>query len=178
MTYTIRLATPSDIADIERVIRASLTGISSRTYDEAQVRSALVYIAQLDPELVDDGTYFVAESEGQIIACGGWSRRAKLYAGSAAKEGETRFLDPKTDAARIRAMFIHPDFERRGIGREILRRCEAAAREHGFRKLELMAMLSGEAMYRACGYTPAENVDATLADGTPFPLTRMEKTLP
>lgn len=178
MTYVIRKAVPADIPQIENVIRASLVGISSRTYDEAQVRSALVYVAQLDRELIDDGTYLVAEAGGQLIACGGWSRRAKLYAGSESRADETRFLDPRSEPARIRAMFVAPEWERRGIGREILRRCEESARAHGFRKLELMAMLSGEAMYLACGYKPIENVAAALTDGTPFPLTRMEKTLP
>jgi GNAT superfamily N-acetyltransferase len=173
----IRQAIAADIPEIERVIRASLVGISSRTYDESQVKSALIYIAHLDRELVDDGTYFVVEADGGIVACGGWSRRAKLYAGSADKGDEARLLDPATESARVRAMFVDPAFERQGLGRRILLLCEDTARAEGFRKVELMAMLSGEAMYLACGYAPVENVAASLKDGTPFPLTRMEKVL-
>jgi GNAT superfamily N-acetyltransferase len=175
--YTIRKARVEDIPSIERVMRASLTGIGSRTYDARQIASSLEHIAHLDRELVSDHTYFVAEAEGEIVGCGGWSRRAKLYAGSAPAGDESRLLDPSTEAARVRAMFVVPEWERRGIGRHILRLCEDEARREGFRSVELMAMLSGRAMYDACGYTPVEDVEPPLADGTPLPLTRMVKNL-
>jgi N-acetylglutamate synthase-like GNAT family acetyltransferase len=177
MQVSLRRATRLDIPEIERVIRESVAGISSRSYDAEQVKSALTYIAHLDPELVDDQTYFVAETSGAIVACGGWSKRAKLYAGSGSNANDSEMLDPARDAARIRAMFVVPQFERRGIGRMILERCEHDAHEAGFRRLELMAMLSGEAMYAAAGYRAVENVPARLEDGTPFPLTRMTKAL-
>lgn len=176
MQVSLRRATKRDIPEIERVIRESIIGISSRTYDPAQVKSALEFITRLDPELVDDQTYFVAEADGAIVACGGWSRRAKLYAGSGSNSNDAQFLDPSHDAARIRAMFVLPQFERRGIGRMILERCERDAQDSGFMRLELMAMLSGLEMYRATGYREVENVPAKLEDGTPFPLVRMEKS--
>jgi GNAT superfamily N-acetyltransferase len=175
--FAIRRAEPRDIPAIERVMRESITGISSRTYDAKQVESSLQFIAHLDRELVDDGTYFVVENHGEVVGCGGWSRRARLYAGSGSSADDARMLDPKTEAARIRAMFVDPRFERRGIGRMILERCESDAHAAGFRRLELMAMLSGYEMYAATGYCDVEKVDAKLEDGTPFPLTRMEKRL-
>ena len=178
MSFRIRRAEARDIPEIERVMRDSIRGISVRTYDERQVGSALQYIAHLDRDLVGDGTYFVVEGEEGIVGCGGWSRRGRLYAGSGSSSGDARLLDPQTEAARIRAMFVDPRFERRGIGRMILERCEDDARAAGFRRLELMAMLSGYAMYAATGYHDVEHVDAKLEDGTPFPLTKMEKTLP
>jgi GNAT superfamily N-acetyltransferase len=156
-------------------MRASIAGIASRTYDARQVASSLENIAHLDRDLVNDRTYFVAEADGEIVGCGGWSRRAKLYAGSAAVGDESRLLDPATEPARVRAMFVTPEWERRGIGRRILDLCESEARAEGFRKVELMAMLSGRAMYDACGYQPVEDVAPPLADGTPLPLTRMVK---
>ncbi len=158
-------------------MRESLVGISRHSYDESQVESALKFVARLDRDLVNDGTYFVAEANGEVVGCGGWSRRSRLYAGSGSHAGDGRMLDPATEPARIRAMFVDPRWARRGIGREILRRCEDEAHAAGFRKLELMAMLSGEAMYAACGYQIVESVDAHLEDDTPFPLTRMEKTI-
>lgn len=158
-------------------MRDSISGISKRTYDAAQVASSLQYVAHLDRELVSDGTYFVVELNGEIAGCGGWSARRRLYAGSGASEGDAQFLDPKKDAARVRAMFVATNFERRGIGRKILNACEVEARAAGFRRAELMAMLSGHAMYLACGYRDVETVDAKLEDGTPFPLIRMEKQL-
>lgn len=173
----LRHARPDDIAEIERVMRESISGISSRTYDPRQVESSLRFIAHLDRDLVNDNTYFVVEVDGEIAGCGGWSRRARLYAGSGSSSDDARLLDPATEPARIRAMFVAPRFERRGIGRMILQACEDEARAAGFRRLELMAMLSGHALYLATGYRDVENVDARLEDGTPYPLTRMEKKL-
>jgi GNAT superfamily N-acetyltransferase len=156
-------------------MRESIRGISSRTYDGQQVESSLQYVAHLDLKLIDDNTYFVVESDGKIVACGGWSKREKLYAGGVAVGDEDRLIDPSREPARVRAMFVVPEVARRGIGREILNRCEDEARQAGFTRVALMAMLSGEAMYAACGYVAVEQVDGKLADGTPFPLTRMEK---
>jgi GNAT superfamily N-acetyltransferase len=172
----LRHATEADVPEIERVMRDSITGISNRTYDAAQVESSLRYVAHLDRELVADRTYFVVvEENGEIAGCGGWSARSRLYAGSGPGDDDSRMLDPATEAARVRAMFVSPRFERRGIGRMILRACEDEARGAGFRRVELMAMLSGHAMYLASGYRDVERVDAKLEDGTPYPLIRMEK---
>lgn len=177
MPFRLRKALPHDVPQIERVMRESIAGISNRSYDPRQVAGALEYVAHLDPWLVADRTYYVVESDGRIVGCGGWSRRGKLYAGSGSAEDDARLLDPTTEPARVRAMFVLPDYERRGIGRMILEACEEDARAAGFRRAELMAMLSGHAMYRATGYRDVESVDAKLEDGTPFPLIRMEKAL-
>ena len=103
------------------------------------------YVAQVDPMLIDDGTYFVLEAEGQPVACGGWSRRDRLYTGSGDALGDARELDPATEPARVRAMFVREDWTRRGLGRRILGECETAARREGFRTLSLMATLPGRA---------------------------------
>jgi hypothetical protein len=63
-------------------------------YDEEQTASAVRYVAQVDPMLVEDGTYFVIESGDELTACGGWSRRAKLYTGGGDSSGDERLLDP------------------------------------------------------------------------------------
>ena len=173
----LRHACLEDIPEIERVMRASIVGISSRSYDWQQVESSLKFVAHLDRDLVSDGTYFVVEEDGSIVGCGGWSARGRLYAGSGSATDDARPLDPATEAARIRAMFVLPRCERRGIGRRILQACEEEALAAGFHRTELMAMLSGHAMYRANGYRDLEPVDAKLEDGTPFPLIRMEKRL-
>ena len=173
----LRRATEDDIPEIERVMRESIDGISRRTYDAAQVASSLRYVAHLDRELISDQTYFVVEENGEIVGCGGWSARSRLYAGSGSSEGDARKLDPANESARVRAMFVVPRFERRGIGGMILNACEDEARRAGFRRAELMAMLSGHEMYLARGYRDVEKVDARLEDGTPFPLIRMEKGL-
>jgi GNAT superfamily N-acetyltransferase len=113
-----------------------------------------------------------------LAGCGGWSRRATLYGGDHATSlREPRLLDPATEAARIRAMYTHPDFARRGIGRRVLSVCEDAARTAGFARVEMMATLAGEPLYRACGYAEIERTAADV-DGVEVPLVRMGKVLP
>lgn len=137
-------------------MRDSVRSLFPHFYDERQTASAAVHIARLDPQLIADGTYFVHEIKGRhVIACGGWSRRAKLHAGAGDAPGDDRLLDPLTEAARVRAMFVHPDWTRRGLGRAILEACEEAARAEGFTALELMATLPGEQLYRAFGFREA-----------------------
>ena len=133
-------------------------------------------IMGLDSQLIDDGTYFVIEQDGRIAGCGGWSRRATLYGGDHSPGRDAALLDPARDAARVRAMYTHPDFTRRGVGRFILSLCEDAARAEGFRAVELMATMAGEPLYRACGYEPEERVTDDRG-GAPVPLIRMRKAL-
>ena len=104
----------------------------------------------LDTQLIDDGTYFIVESGGVLAGCGGWSRRATLYGGDHSPGRSSALLDPAKDAARIRAMYTHPDFARKGLGRLIITVCEAAARAEGFGRMELMATMAGAPLYRAC----------------------------
>jgi GNAT superfamily N-acetyltransferase len=131
----------------------------------------------LDTQLVLDGTYFVVELDGRIVGSGGWSWRATLYGGDDSIVTRAPVaLDPVTDAAKIRAMYTDPDFARRGIGSMVLGLCEAAARDAGFARVEMMATMAGEPLYRACGYLPVEPVLSEPIDGVQVPLLRMEKT--
>ena len=95
------------------------------------------------------------EAGGEAVACGGWSRRDRLYTGSGDAVGDARELDPATEPARVRAMFVRDDWTRRGLGRRILEECEAAARREGFRTLSLMATLPGVPLYLAYGFRAA-----------------------
>ena len=156
-------------------MRASAVDLFPRFYDERQSASALVHVAHLDRALIEDGTYFVHEADDEIMACGGWSRRTKLYAGSGARDDDNRLLDPRTEPARIRAMFVHPGWTRRGLGRRILEACEDAARAEGFRTLALMATLPGEPLYRACGFREVERLVLTLPDGVTLEGVAMER---
>jgi GNAT superfamily N-acetyltransferase len=74
-------------------------------------------------------------------------------------------IDPKTDPARVRAMFVRSDWTRRGLGRAILEACQAAAREEGFRALTLVATLPGVQLYRAFGFQETKQVMVPLPDG-------------
>jgi GNAT superfamily N-acetyltransferase len=147
--------------------------------DPAQVELSKS-IMGLDTQLVADRTYFIVEDagSGRLAGCGGWSRRATLYGGDhSTSQRDAALLDMARDAARVRAMYTHPDFKRRGIGRMILDLCESAAREAGFRSVELMATLSGEPLYLACGYHPIQAIIAASKDGVDVPGVRMGKAL-
>jgi GNAT superfamily N-acetyltransferase len=131
----------------------------------------------IDSQLIVDGTYFVAETEGEIVGCGGWSRRRTLFGGDQWKSAEDDRLDPTAEAGRIRAFFVHPGWARRGIGRSIIQKCEQAARDEGFTRLELVATLPGEPLYAALGYTATERIDIPLPQGETLPAVRMGKNL-
>ena len=154
-------------------MRGSMAGLGAPWYDAAQVASAVRYIAVADPELVADATYFVIEEEGALVACGGWSSRAKLFTGTEAQSRTSGVLDPTVDAARIRAMFVDPACARRGLGRRILAAAEDDARAAGFRRFELMATLPGVPLYRSCGYEEIERTTIQLPDGVRLGVMRM-----
>jgi GNAT superfamily N-acetyltransferase len=170
-----RLALESDAPRISELMRASVLELFPRFYDERQTASAEVHIALLDMQLIKDGTYFVHEAGGEIVACGGWSRRNKLYAGTGDGEDDDRLLDPNTEPARVRAMFVRSDWTRRGIGRAILESCERAAREEGFTNLVLGATLAGEPLYRAFGFRELERFPLTMPDGVTVVCVAMER---
>lgn len=170
-----RLAVPADAPRIAELMRHSVLEIFPAFYDERQTASSAEHIAHLDMQLIDDGTYFVREAEGEIVACGGWSRRNKLYTGSADEEDDDRLLDPKTEPARVRAMFVRGDWTRRGLGRAILEACERAARAEGFEKLVLGATLPGVPLYCAFGFREVERFTVTMPDGVGVEAVAMER---
>lgn len=175
----MRPATLDDAPGIRALMRVSIERLFPHFYDERQTASAAVYIGDLDLELITDGTYFVHDSpEGEIVACGGWSRRNRLYAGSGHAADDGRLLDPATEPARVRAMFVREDWTRRGLGRAIIDACEEAARAEGFTKLSLMATLPGQQLYAACGFEELERVAIPLPDGVELAGVRMERQIP
>jgi GNAT superfamily N-acetyltransferase len=147
-------------------MRRSVLEIFPAFYDERQTASSVRYIAHIDLQLIEDGTYLVHDAGGEIVACGGWSRRNKLYTGTAGdRADDERLLDPATEPARIRAMFVRGDWTRRGLGRAILEACERAAAAEGFTELVLGATLPGEPLYRAFGFREVERFTVTMPDG-------------
>lgn len=172
---THRIAGPKDAPALAEVMDAAIAELQRGFLDPAQIESSRM-IMGLDRQLLLDGTYFVGEADGRIAGCGGWSRRATLYGGDHTPGRDAALLDPATEAARVRAMYTHPDFARRGVGRLILDLCEAAARAEGFRRVELMATLSGRALYSQCGYRDIEAIEDARG-GAPVPLVRMGKAI-
>jgi GNAT superfamily N-acetyltransferase len=177
MEPRLRVAEPADAAAIEVLMKESGAALFPAGYDQRQSESAVRFVAAVDEMLLDDGTYFVFEVDGEPVACGGWSRRDKLYTGSGDAAGDARLLDPATEPARVRAMFTRSDWTRRGLGRRILEACEDAARREGFRKLALGATLSGLPLYLAYGFEPVEKFEVTMPDGVVIPCVAMEKPI-
>ena len=161
----LRLARLDERDAIEALMKTSTRALFPAVYDAAQTASSVRFVAALDPMLIEDGTYYVAEVDGALVACGGWSRRAKLYAGSGAKGDDARLLDPKTEPARVRAMFVRDGWTRRGLGTAILRRSQDAARAEGFRSLVLVATLPGVPLYERFGFVPTERLEVRMPDG-------------
>jgi GNAT superfamily N-acetyltransferase len=172
----IRLATEDDLPALRTLMTLSIERGQAVVLTPEQVAASRAVMG-LDTQLVRDGTYFVVEDDGVPVGCGGWSRRATLYGGDHSTAlRNPALLDPAQDAARIRAMYTHPEHVRRGIGRMILARCEQAAQREGFAAVELMGTAGGVPLYAACGYAPLERADADV-DGVVVPLTRMRKPL-
>lgn len=168
-----RLARYDDIAALSELMEAAIAELQKPFLNDDQIASSRA-IMGLDTQLIEDGTYFVIESDGELAGCGGWSRRATLYGNDKSSGRDVAMLDPALHPARIRAMYTHPSHVRKGVGRLILSLCENAAREGGFKSIELMSTMAGEPLYRACGYQAGECVD-DISGGVAVPLVRMTK---
>jgi predicted N-acetyltransferase YhbS len=178
MNLQIRLATIEDVPALQQLIRESVQALGAKHYSAEQIASALSHVFGVDSQLIRDETYFVAEVDNEIVGSGGWSKRRTLFGGDQAKSGASEpLLDPNTDAARIRAFYVHPRWSRRGIGSRILEACEKAARNAGFGRAELVATLPGEPLYLARGYEKSEPIQIETPDGESLTAFRMTKTL-
>ncbi|HEX3149059.1 MAG TPA: GNAT family N-acetyltransferase [Gemmataceae bacterium] len=174
--FVLRLATRADVPALRELIDVSVRQLSVGFYSDAQIASALQFVFGPDTNLIADGTYYVIESNG-LVAAGGWGRRRTLFGGDQTKLGDDPLLDPATEAARIRAFYVHPEFARRGLARQLFERCAADAARAGYRSLELMATLPGEPLYRALGFVALEQHAAELPDGQLLQLIRMSRSL-
>ena len=173
----LRLATFDDIPAIEALIAASVNGLQLSDYNAEQRAGALGSVFGVDRQLIRDGTYFVIEHGGALVACGGWSKRKTLFGSDKVEGKDDAFLDPSADAARIRAFFVHPDWARRGFGSRLLDAGEQAARAAGFKRLELGATLTGIPLYQRHGFLPLEPSEVPLPNGATIAIVKMWKPL-
>jgi GNAT superfamily N-acetyltransferase len=172
--FSLRRATLADVSGIAALISTSARALSPE-YSGAQVEGALRGAFGVDTQLIRDGSYFVIEAQGTLAGCGGWSRRRTLFGSDARADRDATELDPRNDAARIRAFFVHPDFARHGLGTRLLEQCERDATAHGFSRFELMATLPGVHLYAARGYESDAPVDWPLNDGVTIRFVPMRK---
>jgi GNAT superfamily N-acetyltransferase len=177
VTIAIRKATLADIPQIEALIARSARGLSAEDYQPSQVEGALRGAFGVDTQLLADQTYFVVEEDGRPVGCGGWSYRSTLFGGDARPGRDASMLDPRTQAAKIRAFFVDPLHARRGIGTLLLERCEQEARDRGYSQVELMATLPGVKLYAARGFTGAAVVHFDMGQGETIDFIPMRKVL-
>ncbi|HWG40707.1 MAG TPA: GNAT family N-acetyltransferase [Candidatus Acidoferrales bacterium] len=180
--FTIRPAVPADIPALRELIDASVRRLQSGDYSPAQIDGALRTVFGVDSQLIGDGTYLVVQAVSSdsddhpvIVACGGWSKRKTLYGGDRWRDRQDDMLDPETDAAKIRAFFIHPDWARQGIGTLLLDACESAARSAGFTRFEMGATLTGAKLFQKRGYLALERIDVPLEADITLPVIHMVK---
>jgi GNAT superfamily N-acetyltransferase len=178
--FHLRVATLEDVPALRNLIALSVRGLMPQAYSTSQLEASLGTWLGLDTTLVNDGTYFIVEAavgsdETLLVGCGGWSKRKTPYGSDHRPGREDSFLDPNTEAAKIRAFFVHPAWARRGIGSLILEACEKAAIAHGFRLFEMGATLTGVPLYERFGYKAIENVELPLTNGETLPIVRMTK---
>lgn len=175
----VRLATAEDLPLLQPLVDQSIRILGAGDYNQQQIESALHYLIGSDtPQLIEDGTYYVVEVDGEIAACGGWSKRHALHGGESSHgTAAGHDLDPAQDAAKIRQFYVHPRWARRGLARKLLQTCEQAALAAGFTRLDLLATLTGEPLYAAFGFKQVGEVEITMPDGMTVTTVRMEKIL-
>jgi len=178
--FTHRIAEQSDIPTIVDIMRASIAENMKAFLSPEEITAAQETMG-LDQTLLRDQTYFLVETEidGQKIAvgCGGWGKRKTLYGGDHTIGRDDSFADPAIDAARIRAMYTHPDWIRCGIGSLLLELGEAAARDAGFKAIELGSTVPGEPLYKARGYVEFDREKNIAVNGYENIVIHMRKNL-
>ena len=174
----LRQAVAADLPELTKLMEQSVRLLNGQDYSPQQVESALDHILGIDRQLIDDGTYYVAEIEGEIAGCGGWSRNSALYEGSRVQlSTAAHTMAAGDEAAKIRAMFVHPRFARLGVGTQLMQICELAARRAGFKRLELIATLTGEPFYRKLGFMVIDTIDLVMPNGMSLQASKMAKQL-
>jgi GNAT superfamily N-acetyltransferase len=173
----IRLATMDDISTLNNLINISARSLGQNDYSPEELEGAITHVFGVDSELVEDQTYYVIESQGVLMACGGWSRRKTLFGGNQFSGRESGYLDPKQEAAKIRAFFVHPDYARQGLGKKLLAYCETQAMAYGYSKIEMMATLTGVKLYETQGYLSMGQEQYLLPNGLNFRFVRMTKNI-
>lgn len=176
-TVSIRVAAAADEPTLRALIPRSAHALSAGFYSDAERDAAIEYVFGVDSQLIADGTYLVAERAGEICGCGGWSKRRTLFGGDQHKDVDDPLLDPRIDAARIRAFFVAPEFARQGVGGLLMRACARGAYSAGFRALELMATLPGVPLYAHYGFVAQEDVVEVAPNGVKIPFVRMRRRL-
>ena len=176
MKFNSRLANSEDIPAIKRLMEQSIKRLLSSYVNQEELEASFESMG-LDDQLILDQTYFLIDFEGILVGCGGWSNRKTLFGGNHTPNRSNDFLNPNNDSAKIRAMYTHPDWARKGIGTFILQLAEKEASNAGFKRCELMATLSGIYLYKNRGYKIDEEIFYKSKKGNSVKMFKMTKFL-
>lgn len=161
-TITLRTAVPSDLAGIDRLLNRSYPRLLAADYPPSTLVLAVPRFARAQPDLLKSGRYFVAEdSQGRILAAGGWSRRSP--SGGQASDA----------TGHVRHVATDPDVVRQGLGRMIMARVMLEARQDGIRWLDCLSTRTAVPFYQDLGFRIMHPKDLALGPGISFPVVRM-----
>jgi ribosomal protein S18 acetylase RimI-like enzyme len=131
----IRLGTPADLAAASSVYRrASL----SNEGDRDNLLAHPEYLV-LGPEGLAEGRTHVAEQDGTVVGFATWAE-----------------ADGTVD---LEDLFVDPDYRRRGIASELVRRIAEVLRARGVQRLEVTANPHAMEFYRSAGFTDYGTAD-------------------
>ena len=180
MKFSHRIAAQSDIPAIIDLMRLAIEENMKAYLSHEEIEAAKETMG-MDQTLIDDGSYFLIEAEVEsrqvLVGCGGWGKRRTLYGGNHTKGRDDSLSDPATEAARIRAMYTHPEWTRQGIGSLLVQLSEDAARAAGFKRIALGSTVAGEPLYLAKGFKEVSRAVLRGENGSENLVVTMEKPL-
>ena len=165
--WTVRTATPGDLAGIDALLARSYPALLKADYPASVLVTAIPLISRANPRLLASGSYFVVETAaGDIVGAGGWTRGAPM---------------PGTPRGRsighVRHVATDPRQTRKGVGRALMDRVFATARDAGIGQLECHSTFTAQPFYEACGFHPIKEITVPLRPGIDFPAVHMRRLL-
>jgi len=173
--FVIRRAVPRDLPSLRDMQRRSIRELSLGFYDLHQVEAFLFYVGTVEDSILHERNYYVGEVGGWIAGSGGWSLNVPPYFDGASK---VPAVVREPYIPRVRSLFVHPDWVRRGVARRLMDVTETSIRANGHFEVALDATLPGVPLYEALGYRSVMPVQVRLPDGTELKFHHMRKVLP
>ena len=160
LQISVRLARPQDAEQMHHIHVNSVRQLCAIDYTKEQIEA---WVGHLNPEtlrqyIINGARYevqFVAEDEnGTIIGFSAFD-----------KNGD------------INAVYVHPDYTRQGVGKQLLKAVENEALAHNFTKLQISASITALPFYKANGYKFIKYSSHRLRSNVKIPCALLEKTL-
>ena len=101
-TVTLRPATPADLPAVDALLARSYPQLLKDDYPPSVLVGVLPAISRAKPSLLASGTYWLAEAEGAVLACGGWTAAAPTGGGTPGT-GHVRHVATETRPTPARA---------------------------------------------------------------------------